>query len=130
MLLHLDPHGGPPIYQQIIEQVQRLILGGQLRPGDQVEQVRALAERLRVNPMTVSKAYGLLERDGFLERRRGIGLFVATVGRETERRVRDRFLDDAFRKAAAAALQMGLSAKDSHELLDEMLRRFRRDSAG
>ncbi|MFA5205734.1 MAG: GntR family transcriptional regulator [Lentisphaeria bacterium] len=130
MLLHLDPHGGPPIYQQIIEQVQRLILGGQLRAGDQVEQVRALAERLRVNPMTVSKAYGLLERDGFLERRRGIGLFVATVGRETERRVRDRFLDDAFRKAAAAALQMGLSAKDSHELLDEMLRRFRRDSAG
>ena len=130
MLLHLDPHGGPPIYQQIIEQVQRLILGGQLRAGDQVEQVRALAERLRVNPMTVSKAYGLLERDGFLERRRGIGLFVACVERATERRVRDRFLDDAFRKAAAAALQMGLSAKDSHELLDEMLRRFRRDSAG
>jgi GntR family transcriptional regulator len=124
MLLQINPTGGPPIYQQIIEQVQRLILSAQLTEGEQIEQVRNLAERLRVNPMTVSKAYSLLERDGYLERRRGIGLFVARVSRDVGRRAREHFLEDAFRKAAAAALQMGLSKKEAHEMLDDMLRRY------
>ena len=66
-----------PIYRQLVGQVQRLVAGGQLAAGDELPSVREVAEQLAVNPMTVSKAYGLLEMGGVLERRRGLGMVVA-----------------------------------------------------
>ena len=66
-----------PIYRQLMGQVQRLVAGGQLAAGDELPSVREVAEQLAVNPMTVSKAYGLLEAAGVLERRRGLGMVVA-----------------------------------------------------
>jgi GntR family transcriptional regulator len=66
-----------PIYRQLVEQVRRLAAGGQLRPGDGMPSVREIAGALVLNPMTVSKAYGLLEMEGVLARRRGLGMVVA-----------------------------------------------------
>jgi GntR family transcriptional regulator len=66
-----------PIYRQLVGQVQRLVAGGQLATGDELPSVREVAEQLAVNPMTVSKAYSLLEIAGVLERRRGLGMVVA-----------------------------------------------------
>lgn len=66
-----------PIYRQLVGQVERLVAGGQLAAGDELPSVREVAEQLAVNPMTVSKAYSLLEMAGLLERRRGIGMVVA-----------------------------------------------------
>ena len=79
MLLQIDHHSGQPIYRQVTEQVRRQILAGQLGEGEQLVSVRDLAAQLKVNPMTISKAYGLLEAEGLLQRRRGIGLFVARI---------------------------------------------------
>lgn len=70
--------GSPePIYRQLVDQVRRLVAGSQLTPGDTLPSVREVALQLTVNPMTVSKAYGLLELEGVLERRRGVGMVVA-----------------------------------------------------
>jgi GntR family transcriptional regulator len=70
--------GSPePIYRQLVEQVRRLAASGQLQPGDAMPSVREIASSLALNPMTVSKAYGLLEMDGVLARRRGLGMVVA-----------------------------------------------------
>jgi GntR family transcriptional regulator len=70
--------GSPePIYRQLVEQVRRLSAGGQLQPGDAMPSVREIAQALALNPMTVSKAYGLLEMEGVLARRRGLGMVVA-----------------------------------------------------
>jgi GntR family transcriptional regulator len=66
-----------PIYRQLIEQVRRLTAAGQLQPGDDMPSVREIAQALALNPMTVSKAYGLLEMEGVLARRRGLGMVVA-----------------------------------------------------
>ena len=77
MILVIDTHSGVPIYRQLMDQITRQILAGQIRPGDQLPTVRELAVRLKINPMTISKAYSLLESTGILQRQRGIGLFVA-----------------------------------------------------
>lgn len=70
--------GSPePIYRQLVEQVRRLSAGGQLQPGDAMPSVREIAQALALNPMTVSKAYSLLEMEGVLARRRGLGMVVA-----------------------------------------------------
>src|SRR4029079_3613887 len=55
------------------------IATGRLSPGDQRPTVRQLAVELRVNPNTVARVYGELERDGVLETRRGVGSFVAAT---------------------------------------------------
>jgi GntR family transcriptional regulator len=125
MLLDIETHGGPPIYLQMIAQVRRMILTGQLAEGEQIEQVRVLAARLRVNPMTVSKAYSMLERDGMLERRRGVGLFVARIAADTRRRLRTEQIADVFEKAAAAAVQMGLTGEEAAAALLQCHRRLR-----
>lgn len=66
-----------PIYRQLIEQLRRLVAGGQVQAGDAMPSVREVASALGVNPMTVSKAYSMLETEGLLERRRGLGMVVA-----------------------------------------------------
>ena len=71
MILVVDPHSGIPVYRQIVEQIRFQVAGGLLEPGQEIPSTRALSARLGVNPMTVSKAFGLLEQDGVLERRPG-----------------------------------------------------------
>jgi GntR family transcriptional regulator len=61
----------------MVEQARRLIAGGQLAPGDAMPSVRDIAQALALNPMTVSKAYGMLEMENLLTRRRGLGMVVA-----------------------------------------------------
>ena len=55
----------------------RMIASGHLSQGDLLPSVRTLAQRLEVNPMTISKAYSLLESQGVVERQRGKGMAVA-----------------------------------------------------
>ena len=76
-LFSITPGSTEPIYRQLVEQVRRLVAGGQMAPGDELPSVREVAQALAVNPMTVSKAYGLLETEGLLARRRGLGMLVA-----------------------------------------------------
>ena len=73
----LNPNAGEPIYRQLLEQIRRLIAGGQLRPGTEMPSVRELANNNAINPMTISKAYSLLEAEGLLERQRGKPMTVA-----------------------------------------------------
>lgn len=76
-MLHIQPGAAEPIYRQIMEQVRRLVAGGQLQAGQELPSVREVASVHAINPMTVSKAYSQLEGEGVLERRRGKGMAVA-----------------------------------------------------
>lgn len=78
--LRLEVSSGVPIYQQIVEQLRAIVACGDLRPGAELPSVRAVASKLSVNPMTVSKAYSLLQRDGIVVRRPGVGMFVTERG--------------------------------------------------
>jgi GntR family transcriptional regulator len=76
----LNPNSGIPVYQQLREQVRRMVMSGQLRPGTELPSVRELAAAHALNPMTISKAYSLLEAEGLLERHRGKPMTVAERG--------------------------------------------------
>jgi len=77
MQLRISIDGGAPIYQQIVEQVKRLIAGGRLQPGSDIPPIRVLAEQLRINPNTVARAYLELQREGVIVTRQGSGTVVA-----------------------------------------------------
>lgn len=84
LLFHIQPASPTPIYRQIAEQVRRLVAGGQLVAGETMPSVRDMAGTHAINPMTVSKAYSLLETEGVLQRLRGVGMAIAMQ----ERRIR------------------------------------------
>lgn len=124
MLLEIDHHSGIPIYRQVIDQVRRQIMTGQLAEADKLETVRQLAARLNVNPMTVSKAYSFLEAEGLVERRRGIGLFVAKVQSANRQRIKTELLDGVIDKAAITAIQLGVSEKEALELFKKYYKTY------
>ena len=79
----LNPQSGIPIYRQLAEQVRRMVAGAQLKEGDELPSVRELALEHAVNPMTISKAYSLLEVEGVLVRQRGKPMQVAAQKKST-----------------------------------------------
>lgn len=112
-----------PIYRQLVDQVRRLVAGGQLAAGDEMPSVREVAQALAVNPMTVSKAYGLLEMEGVLSRRRGLGMVVADHPRGG-RALTDRaeLLRPTLERAAMEARQLELDPKTVLALFNQILK--------
>lgn len=74
---NIAPGGGSPIFKQIVDQVRLAVAMGKLQAGEQLPSVRALAERLVVNPNTIAKAYGELAREGIIDGQHGRGVFIA-----------------------------------------------------
>jgi GntR family transcriptional regulator len=124
MLLEIDHHSGIPIYRQIIDQVRRQIMAGQLGEGQQLDSVRELAGRLRVNPMTISKAYTLLEVEGLVERRRGVGLFVARVQDREKEKARTVLLEEILKKAAIMAVQFEVPEEEASHMFLDLYRKY------
>jgi len=124
MLVEIDTHSGVPIYRQLINQIRQQITTGQLARHQQLPTVRDLAGRLKVNPMTVSKAYSLLEIAGLVERRRGVGLFVAKLSRRQKERLCREMLAGAVKKAAITAVQLGVSEEKMQEVLLKLYREY------
>lgn len=124
MLLQIDYHSGQPIYRQVIDQIRRQVMAGQLREGEQLPSVRDLAAQLRVNPMTISKVYSLLEMEGLLERRRGVGLFVAGLAREKAGRTKANMLEEALSRAVVMAVQLDIPKDKVQDMLTRLYQRY------
>lgn len=122
-LLDLDPQSGTPIYRQIVEQVRRMVASGRLRSGDELPSVRVVAREQAVNPMTVSRAYSLLETEGLLERQPGRPMRIRTTGQPTgspAERVRE--LEGDLRELIRAARQLGLDEDTLTQALQSIFR--------
>lgn len=76
-MIIIDYKDRRPIYEQIIERFQDLIVKGVLKPDSQLPSVRSLAMELSINPNTIQKAYAELERQGYLYSIKGRGSFVS-----------------------------------------------------
>jgi GntR family transcriptional regulator len=116
----LHPQSGTPIYRQLLEQVRRLVASGRLTAGDTLPSVRELAVEHAVNPMTISKAYALLEAEGLLERNRGKPMTVAAGSRnQAAPRERLRRLDREAEQLVLAARQLQLEKRQVLDLIDK-----------
>ncbi|EGB93651.1 GntR family transcriptional regulator [Clostridium sp. D5] len=69
-MINIDYQSRTPIYEQIVERFQMLILKGVLKPDDQMPSVRSLALQLSINPNTIQKAYAQLEQQGYISGKR------------------------------------------------------------
>ena len=121
MLLRLDSESGVPFYQQVVQQVKRLIASGALAPGDRLPTVRELAAELVLNPNTVARAYQDLEREGVVETRRGQGTFACAPSSRLTRAECRAAVAAVLDRALLEARSLGLSPEDVIELLKERI---------
>jgi GntR family transcriptional regulator len=111
-----------------MDQVRTHVAGGVLKPGEEMPSIRSLSVPLGVNPMTISKAYNLLVREGVLDRRPGRPLVVAEHGpRELADRRREQ-LRASLLPAAKMAVSMGLAPREAARLFRELLDETRAES--
>lgn len=76
-MIVIDYQNRKPIYEQIVERFQMLIVRGVLEPDSQMPSVRSLATELSINPNTIQKAYAILEQQGYIYPVKGRGNFVS-----------------------------------------------------
>jgi GntR family transcriptional regulator len=120
-LLVIDHHNGIPAYRQIMDQVKLQIATGVLAPGTEMLSTRALSAELALNPMTISKAYSLLEHDGVLERRRGQTLVVRAMEGAEGQAARLDLLRAQLAAAASLSRQFDVPKGETLKLLKEIL---------
>ncbi len=120
MILVVDPHSGIPVYRQLVEQIRFHVASGLLEPGQEIPSTRALSAKLGVNPMTISKAFVLLEEDGVLERRPGRSHVVPERGSGTVA-TRLEHLEQALRPVATKARQLNLEPDTAVQVFRRLL---------
>ncbi len=117
MQIHISANDGVPIYVQIVNQVKYLVAAGRLAAGEELPPIRALAERLVVNPNTVARAYRELEAAGVVEKRRTAGTYVSGGGSPLARRERWKILTERVDVLVSEARQMGFGVDEVVELV-------------
>ena len=110
-----------PIYKQITNQVCMAIASGHLLPGDPLPSVRAVAERLVVNPNTVARAYADLARDGRVVTQPGRALTVAPRRQILSDEERSRRLDVALDEFVRGVVLLGFGREEIGRKLAEKL---------
>ncbi len=79
-MITIDYRDKRPIYEQVVDKLEHLIIGGALEADSKMPSVRTLAVELSVNPNTIQRAYTILEQTGYLYTITGRGNFVAPEG--------------------------------------------------
>ncbi|WP_314156995.1 GntR family transcriptional regulator [Stomatobaculum longum] len=111
---------GKPIYEQITTQVKAMIISGELKAGDAIPSMRALAKSIHVSVITVQRAYEELQRDGFIETTVGRGSFVSAQNKEFYQEEQQRIAEEHLQIAA----EIGRANRISLEKLKELLALF------
>lgn len=108
----LDPAAGTPFYRQIIDQIKFGIASGNLRTGEQLPTVRALAVQLKINLNTIAKAYKELEILGILETQQGSGTFINANGLILSDEEKQKKINDICMEFLTVAHAYGFSKDD------------------
>lgn len=125
-MLQIDFRAGLPIYTQIVNQVQSQVVGGVLKPGDQLPTVRALAEELRVNFNTVARAYRILDEERIISTQQGRGTYITEIPppKVTER-LRKEALEALTQRYISEAMRLAFSKDEINEMVKDQLKAWK-----
>ena len=113
-----------PIYLQLVEQISGVIAKGELRTGDKLPAVRAMAAELVINPNTVARAYTMLEQSGLVTTKTGSGTFVSDPTLRHADAAEINILAERMDTLIARAVNLGLGRSDLVALFEKRLEKF------
>ncbi|ADH97915.1 GntR family transcriptional regulator [Salisediminibacterium selenitireducens] len=106
-------HDKKPIYLQIKEKIETLIVHDQLRPGERIPSTNELVQLYKVNHLTVAKGINLLVEEGLVYKKRGVGMFVEEGAKETVQGTRkEAFKEDYLLPMLEEAEKIGMSEEE------------------
>ena len=123
-MIGIDLQNRKPIYEQIVERFQTLIVNGILEPDSQMPSVRSLAMELSINPNTIQKAYSALEQEGYIYPVKGRGNFVS--GDAGLKRKKQESVFQTLGELVTKAKELDIA----HEDFAEKVRQFYTDGRG
>src|ERR1019366_197126 len=129
MLLQIDFKSGKPVYLQLVDQIRYAAASGVLRPGEPLPSIRPLAEELRVNRNTISKAYTELESQGIIETVPGKGCFLKENSTPFTKGVRQKLLLTEIDEAVVTAHHLQVDRDTFLAVVKERLDYFERKAA-
>ena len=107
-----------PLYEQITQRFQALILRGVMKPDTQMPSVRTLAVELSINPNTIQKAYSLLEQQGYIYPVKGRGNFVSDSSALVQQK-KDSLLDE-FKRLVTGGKELGIRKAEYIQVIDRV----------
>jgi len=119
-----------PVYAQVVEQIKRAIATGVIRPSDPLPSLRETAVKLKINPLTVGKAYKLLEGEGLIETRHGLGSFVTAGAVALTADFRRGALEDEADLLIEDAHRLGVEMDELKQLLNRRIEVIRKHLGG
>ena len=118
-MYHVDAMSRVPVYEQIVEQTEKFILAGILKPGDKIPSVRNLSIELSVNPNTIQKSIVELDRRGLIFSVPGKGCYVAEEARTALSAVKRKKMAEIKNEIKELALA-GVTKEELLELIEEV----------
>lgn len=106
-----------PIYEQIVENIKKMIMEGELKNGDILPSVRTLSKELKISALTVKKAYDCLEEEGFTATVHGKGTYVKGENAAMLAEQRRFEIQNELEKIVKKAEQYGISHEELNQLL-------------
>ena len=98
-----------PLYEQIATQIKAAIMSGELKAGEAIPSVRALAKSLHISILTVQKAYATLQEDGFIETTAGKGCYVSAQNQDFYLEEQQKKIEEKFSEAVGIARTSGIN---------------------
>ena len=124
MLFQIDSASRVPIYRQLGQQIREAVARGRLATDQRLPSVRDLSRQIVINPNTVARVYTELERDGVLNTRPGLGVFVAQPRNDLTRRARKDRLTALADQLLTEAVHLAFSADEVLTLVSERIAKF------
>lgn len=120
MKIVINPRSDIPIYIQIVEQMRQQVASGELKPGDQLPTVRALAADLRVNFNTVARAYRMLDEAHIISTQQGRGTYILDESPpEATENLRALSLETLIQRFLEESTQLGFTTEQTIKKLTE-----------
>ena len=124
MEFQIDPTSRLPIYRQLTRQLREAVARGRVQPDERLPSVRDLSRTLVINPNTVARVYTELEREGVINTRPGLGVFVAHPKAELTRKVRKERLDELLDHFLTEAVHLSFTADEVIGLVTQRVKEF------
>jgi GntR family transcriptional regulator len=122
-MVEVDPKDPTPLYAQLDRAIRVAIATGKMKPGERLPTVRQLAVDLRINANTVARVYLLLEREGIVETKRGVGTFISdAVPAQTHAPHRERQLQSVIDRFLTEAATLGYTPREAARVLTRRLK--------
>lgn len=110
-----------PIWEQLAEQIKKLIVSGKLSEGESLPSVRGLANELRISALTVKKSYDYLEKEGYVKTVHGKGTYVLKLSPSQSREVKLRQFENDLELLISKASLAGIEKQEIRAMLDLLL---------